>query len=156
MESAWKHARLSTNDLLNFSPYFFSSYSYRRCFFFLFRALKISYRQHLRSFHGTVPLLPHCYLNSSPSACSIFFFFFTFMKMVFGSSYSGFLLLCFKDGSFVFVLDKQHFVHFFISHSAPDESIDRNTFVILFPFMVDYNQNSYQSNCTSLEGFGFC
>lgn len=36
-----KHSCLSTNKLLNFSPsLFFSSYSYWRCFFFLFRAFE--------------------------------------------------------------------------------------------------------------------
>lgn len=71
--------------------------------------LKISSTQKLRSFHGTATQLARSNLNASPSDCSIF----VFMKMIFGDSYSGFLLLCFKSGTFVFVLDKQHFVHFF-------------------------------------------
>lgn len=108
LESAWKHARLSTNERLNFSP-FFHHIHIEGAFSSFLGVLKISYRQQLRSFHGTAPLLAHFNLNSSPSDCSIFV---ASMKTVFGASYSGFLLLCFNDGSFVFVLDMQHFVHF--------------------------------------------
>lgn len=101
--------------------------------------LKISSTQKLRSFHGTATQLARSNLNASPSDCSIF----VFMKMIFGDSYSGFLLLCFKSGTFVFVLDKQRFVHFFfISYSTPDESMETNTFGHFVSFMVDYNQNS--------------
>lgn len=75
MESAWKHACLSTNDLLNFSSYFFSSYSYRRWFFFLFRAFEDLLQAAAEEFprHSSSP--SSFQFEFLPLSLQLFFFF---------------------------------------------------------------------------------
>lgn len=104
--------------------------------------LKISSTQKLRSFHGTATQLARSNLNASPSDCSIF----VFMKMIFGDSYSGFLLLCFKSGTFVFVLDKQHFVHFFFYLLFYPRWINGNKYIWAFCFLYGWLQSEQLVN----------